>query len=107
MTIEEAKKLDHFVCSECSSDDDMKKPQATFSASPGADGKVISCIQHQIIVTHCSQHMTETLVFYYLVSGKDMGREMGHIAEKGMSDLTYGLEFEVWWGKKISSKFNP
>ncbi|XP_027908792.1 chromatin remodeling protein EBS isoform X1 [Vigna unguiculata] len=40
MTIEEAKKLDHFVCSECSSDDDMKKPQATFSASPGADGKV-------------------------------------------------------------------
>ncbi|KAH1127288.1 hypothetical protein GLYMA_06G233300v4 [Glycine max] len=40
MTIEEAKKLDHFVCSECSSDDDMKKPQATFSASLGADGKV-------------------------------------------------------------------
>ncbi|XP_047162664.1 chromatin remodeling protein EBS-like isoform X2 [Vigna umbellata] len=32
MTIEEAKKLDHFVCSECSSDDDMKKPQATFYA---------------------------------------------------------------------------
>lgn len=43
MTIEEAKKLDHFVCSECSSDDDMKKPQATFSASLGADGKVICC----------------------------------------------------------------
>ncbi|KAK7405856.1 hypothetical protein VNO78_07466 [Psophocarpus tetragonolobus] len=42
MTIEEAKKLDHFVCSECSSDDDIKKPQATFSASPGADGKAIS-----------------------------------------------------------------
>ncbi|RZC08858.1 Chromatin remodeling protein EBS isoform A [Glycine soja] len=40
MTIEEAKKLDHFVCSECSSDDDMKKPQATFSASLGADGKL-------------------------------------------------------------------
>ncbi|TKY66453.1 Lysine-specific demethylase PHF2 [Spatholobus suberectus] len=39
MTIEEAKKLDHFVCSECSTDDDMKKPQATFSVSPGADGK--------------------------------------------------------------------
>ncbi|XP_027355842.1 chromatin remodeling protein EBS-like [Abrus precatorius] len=40
MTIEEAKKLDHFVCSECLSDDDMRKPHATFSASPGADGKV-------------------------------------------------------------------
>ncbi|KAL5132507.1 Chromatin remodeling protein EBS [Glycine soja] len=40
MTIEEAKKLDHFVCSECSSDDDMKKPQATFPVSPGSDGKV-------------------------------------------------------------------
>ncbi|RYQ96618.1 hypothetical protein Ahy_B08g092440 isoform B [Arachis hypogaea] len=41
MTIEEAKKLDHFVCSECSSDDDMKKPQATFPVSPGSDGKAI------------------------------------------------------------------
>lgn len=40
MTIEEAKKLDHFVCSECSSDDDMKKPQATFPVSPGSDIKV-------------------------------------------------------------------
>ncbi|WVZ01827.1 hypothetical protein V8G54_022633 [Vigna mungo] len=51
MTIEEAKKLDHFVCSECSSDDDMKKPQATFSASPGADGKVTFYIHYQIITT--------------------------------------------------------
>jgi len=51
MTIEEAKKLDHFVCSECSSDDDMKKPQATFSASPGADGKVTSYFHCQIITT--------------------------------------------------------
>lgn len=40
MTIEEAKKLDHFVCSECSSDDDMKKPQATFPLSPADDSKV-------------------------------------------------------------------
>ncbi|RZB83139.1 Chromatin remodeling protein EBS isoform B [Glycine soja] len=40
MTIEEAKKLEHFVCSECSSDDDMKKPHATFSVSPGSDVKV-------------------------------------------------------------------
>ncbi|XP_019426109.1 PREDICTED: chromatin remodeling protein EBS-like [Lupinus angustifolius] len=40
MTIEEAKKLDHFVCSECSSDDDLKKPQVTFPGSPASDGKV-------------------------------------------------------------------
>jgi hypothetical protein len=40
MTIEEAKKLDHFVCSECSSDDDLKKPPAVFPVSPGSDGKV-------------------------------------------------------------------
>ena len=41
MTIEEAKKLDRFVCSECSSDDDVKKPLTAFSASPAADGKVL------------------------------------------------------------------
>ena len=40
MTIEEAKKLDRFMCSECSSDDDVKKPQTVFSDSPGADAKV-------------------------------------------------------------------
>lgn len=42
MTIEEAKKLDRFVCSECSSDVDIKKSQAAFSASPVADAKVIT-----------------------------------------------------------------
>lgn len=40
MTIEEAKKLDHFVCSECASDDDVKRSQNGFSTSPAADGKV-------------------------------------------------------------------
>lgn len=40
MTIEEAKKLDHFVCCECASDADIKKNENTFSASPVADGKV-------------------------------------------------------------------
>ncbi|CAI0626011.1 unnamed protein product [Linum tenue] len=39
MTIEEAKKLDHFVCSECSPDDDVKRPQNGFSTSPTADVK--------------------------------------------------------------------
>ena len=40
MTIEEAKKLDHFVCAECSSDDDVKKSLNGFAASPADDVKV-------------------------------------------------------------------
>lgn len=40
MTIEEAKKLEHFVCTECSSDDDIKRTQNGFSSSPAADVKV-------------------------------------------------------------------
>lgn len=40
MTIEEAKRLDHFACSECS-DDDTKRANNGFSASPEADMKVI------------------------------------------------------------------
>ena len=39
MTIEEAKKLDHFVCSECS-EDDVKRSQNGFHASPVSDAKV-------------------------------------------------------------------
>ena len=40
MTIEEAKKLEHFVCTECSSDDDIKRSQNGFPSSPVADAKV-------------------------------------------------------------------
>lgn len=40
MTIEEAKRLDHFVCSECS-DDDAKRVENGFSAPPAAEMKVI------------------------------------------------------------------
>lgn len=40
MTIEEAKKLDHFLCSDCVAEDDPKKGGSTFSVSPLADGKV-------------------------------------------------------------------
>lgn len=39
MTIEEAKKLDHFVCAECSSDDDVKKSNG-FTSSPADEVKV-------------------------------------------------------------------
>ena len=45
MTIEEAKKLDHFLCSDCVSEEDPKKAGNTFSASPMADGKV-QCLSH-------------------------------------------------------------
>ena len=40
MTTEEAKLLDHFACAECSSDDDVKKSQNGFTASPADDVKV-------------------------------------------------------------------
>lgn len=39
MTIEEAKMLDHFVCSECS-EDDLKRSQNGFHPSPVSDVKV-------------------------------------------------------------------
>ncbi|KAL2896341.1 Chromatin remodeling protein EBS, partial [Bienertia sinuspersici] len=39
MTIEEAKKLDHFLYSDCVAKDDPKKGGCTFSLSPLADGK--------------------------------------------------------------------
>ena len=40
MSIEDAKNLEQFVCSECSPDEDGKKSQNAVSASPGADAKV-------------------------------------------------------------------
>lgn len=40
MTIEEAKKLDHFLCSDCSSDDDAKRSLNTFPVSPSVETKV-------------------------------------------------------------------
>lgn len=39
MTIEAAKKLDHFLCSDCS-DDEAKRSQNAFPTSPTADTKV-------------------------------------------------------------------
>lgn len=55
MTIEDAKKLEHFLCSDCSSDDDVKRPLNSFPLSPTVDAKVrlpffyqldISSVQH-------------------------------------------------------------
>lgn len=42
MTIEEAKKLEHFACAECSSGEDgVKRSQNGFASSPTNDLKVI------------------------------------------------------------------
>lgn len=40
MTIEEAKKLEHFLCSDCSSDDDAKRSLNAFPVSPSVEAKV-------------------------------------------------------------------
>lgn len=78
MTIEEAKKLEHFMCSECSSDDDMKKSQATFSASPGADSKVTSCIHCQIftafvLITYFPSQIVVFLLIVIMGTGEGKG----------------------------------
>lgn len=44
MTIEEAKKLDQFLCSDCSSDDDAKGSLNSFPISPSTEAKVkVNC----------------------------------------------------------------
>ncbi|CAK9140956.1 unnamed protein product [Ilex paraguariensis] len=40
MTIEQAKQLDHFICSDCSSEDDVKKCQTAFPATTLTNAKV-------------------------------------------------------------------
>ncbi|KAA0035578.1 protein mlo2-like isoform X2 [Cucumis melo var. makuwa] len=39
MTIEEAKKLDHFLCSDCSSENEAKRSLNAFSVSPSGEAK--------------------------------------------------------------------
>lgn len=47
MSIEDAKKLEHFLCSDCSSEDDTKKPvNNSFSVSPSVDAKVTLPFTH-------------------------------------------------------------
>ncbi|KAF5186271.1 PHD finger family protein / bromo-adjacent-like protein, partial [Thalictrum thalictroides] len=42
MSIEEAKKLEHFSCSDCSSNDEVKRSLNSFAVSPSAGPKVES-----------------------------------------------------------------
>lgn len=45
MSIEDAKKLEHFLCSDCSSDDDAKRSLNAFPMSPSVETKVrILCV---------------------------------------------------------------
>ena len=37
MSIEDAKKLDHFLCSDCSSDEETKRPSNSFPLSPSVE----------------------------------------------------------------------
>ncbi|GMN53761.1 hypothetical protein TIFTF001_022896 [Ficus carica] len=66
MTIEEAKKLDHFLCSDCSSDDDAKRSLNPFPVSPSVENKVrplslvlilfcclVEYIMVNVITVHC------------------------------------------------------
>ncbi|OMO84776.1 hypothetical protein COLO4_21858 [Corchorus olitorius] len=39
MTIEEAKKLDHFLCTDCSAEDDAKRSMNAFPVSPSLEAK--------------------------------------------------------------------
>lgn len=50
MTIEEAKKLDQFLCSDCSSDDDTKRSLNSFPVSPAAETKVRTLLLFDFIV---------------------------------------------------------
>lgn len=55
MTIEEAKKLDHFLCSDCSSENDAKRSLNAFPVSPSAEAKVrvadsSLCMSHTAII---------------------------------------------------------
>lgn len=52
MTIEEAKKLDHFLCSDCVAEDDPKKGGSTFSSSPMDVRKVIFFFHLQVRCIH-------------------------------------------------------
>ena len=55
MTIEEAKKLDQFLCSDCSSDDDTKRSLNSFPVSPAAETKVRTFLLFELIFVHtCS-----------------------------------------------------
>ncbi|KAH0448840.1 hypothetical protein IEQ34_022640 [Dendrobium chrysotoxum] len=48
MTIEQAKKLDHFLCSDCSSDDDAKKSPNGFPDSSISEPKVLSVLERSL-----------------------------------------------------------
>lgn len=55
MTIEEAKKLDHFLCSDCSLDVDAKRSLNAFAVSPSVEAKVRAHMFHFLYVVYILQ----------------------------------------------------
>lgn len=50
MTIEQAKKLDQFLCSDCSAEDDSKRSQPSFPVSPPSEPKVSTIELHRRVL---------------------------------------------------------
>ena len=41
MTIEQAKKIDHYMCSDCAKENGAKRPSNSYPVSPNSDSKVV------------------------------------------------------------------
>lgn len=48
MSIDEAKTLEHFLCSDCSSEDETKRPLNSFHVSPPDEAKVKTLYTHLV-----------------------------------------------------------
>ncbi|URE44334.1 BAH [Musa troglodytarum] len=58
MTIEQAKKLDHFLCSDCDSENDAERSMNGFPASPSSEPKVM------IILHICPYFLIDICLVY-------------------------------------------
>lgn len=55
MTIEEAKKLEYFLCTDCSAEDDAKRSINQFPVSPTTETKVKMCLPFSLaLVSMCA-----------------------------------------------------
>ncbi|GFY91712.1 PA-domain containing subtilase family protein [Actinidia rufa] len=83
MTIEQAKLLDQFMCSDCSSDN-VKKPQTTYTTSPPTNGKkddpaVVSMIQN----SETRNFTEERDIYLVLMDGDPVAFHRGSMPEEG------------------------
>ncbi|KAL6013553.1 hypothetical protein ACLOJK_004051 [Asimina triloba] len=100
MTIEQAKKLAHFLCSECSSDDDAKRSLNTFPVSLLAEPKIChlnifnatgTCmvIHPLLIVVECMR-ITISMTSLFALSNLTPKYSCGPSAFSGLSSLLPG-----------------